>query len=286
MTEYVTAIVAIAVTVFAVVSKRLSRSVVTGTMAFTALGVIVGPEVLDLVDFGGLLGEPEFVSLVLTGTLVIVLFTDASAINASNWRDDIVPARLLGIGLPLSIVFGWAAALVVLGDLEIWEAAVLGAMLAPTDAALGKSVVSNPRVPLRIRQALNIESGLNDGIAPAVLHRVPGSRTGGGIVTQRRRRRHRTRRTGRNRRGGRRRRGCGRRPRPPVGPHVGVRELVLVAGRTAVVGDRGLRSRHSARWLRVHRRLGRRRASSGGPIVAPTTSTSRSRCLPRQRATS
>ncbi len=119
---------------------------------------------LDLVDFSGLLGEPEFVSLVLTGTLVVVLFTDASAINASNWRDDIVPARLLGIGLPLAIVFGWVVAFVVLGDLEIWEAAVLGAMLAPTDAALGKAVVSNPRVPLRIRQALNVESGLNDGI--------------------------------------------------------------------------------------------------------------------------
>ncbi len=164
MTDYVAAIVAVAITIFAIFSKRLSRSVITGTIAFTALGMLVGPEVFDLVDFSGLLGEPEFVSLVLTGTLVVVLFTDASAINASNWRDDIVPARLLGIGLPLAIVFGWAAALVVLGDLEIWEAAVLGAMLAPTDAALGKAVVSNPRVPLRIRQALNVESGLNDGI--------------------------------------------------------------------------------------------------------------------------
>ena len=76
-----------------------------------------------------------------------------------------MPARLLGIGLPLAIVFGWAVAFVLLGDLEIWEAAVLGAMLAPTDAALGKAVISNPRVPLRIRQALNVESGLNDGIA-------------------------------------------------------------------------------------------------------------------------
>ena len=100
MTEYLPAIVAVAVTAFAVVSRRLSRSVVTGTMVFTALGLIVGPEVFDLVDFGGLLGQPEFVSLVLTGTLVVVLFTDASAINASSWRDDIIPARLLANRAP------------------------------------------------------------------------------------------------------------------------------------------------------------------------------------------
>jgi len=165
VTEYLPAIIAVAVTAFAVVSKRLGRSVVTGTMAFTALGLAVGPKGLDLVDFGGLFGQPEFVSLVLTGALVVVLFTDASAINALRWRDDVVAARLLGIGLPLAIAFGWLAALVLLGDLEVWEAAVLAAMLAPTDAALGKAVVSNPRVPARVRQALNIESGLNDGIA-------------------------------------------------------------------------------------------------------------------------
>jgi len=165
MSDYLPAIVAVAVTAFAVVSKRLGRSVVTGTMLFTALGVVVGPQVLDLVDFTGLLGQPEFISILLTGTLVVVLFTDASAINASNWRDDVIPARLLAIGLPLAILFGLLAALATLGTLEFWEAATLAAMLAPTDAALGKAVVSNPRVPARIRQSLNIESGLNDGIS-------------------------------------------------------------------------------------------------------------------------
>ena len=285
MTEYLAAIIAVAITVFAVFSKRLSRSVITGTMAFTALGLLVGPEVLDLVDFSGLLGEPEFVSLVLTGTLVVVLFTDASAINASNWRDDVVPARLLGIGLPLAIVFGWAAALVVLGDLEIWEAAVLGAMLAPTDAALGKAVVSNPRVPLRIRQALNVESGLNDGIAlPFFIVFLEAAQAAESSL-QRCRRRHRTRRAGRNRGGGRRRRRCGRRPRHPVGSDVGLRELVLVAGRAAVVGDRGLQCRHAARRLRLHRRLGRGLDVRADQPCCSTTSTSRSRCSPRPPAT-
>jgi len=163
--EYTPAIAAVALVAFAVVSKRLSRSAVTGTMLFTALGLLLGPEALDIVNFDGLLGRFDLVTFVLTATLVIVLFTDASAINSSNWRDDIIPARLLGIGLPVAIGLGWLLALVLFGTLEIWEAAVLGTMLAPTDAALGKAVVSNERVPRRVRQALNIESGLNDGIS-------------------------------------------------------------------------------------------------------------------------
>jgi NhaP-type Na+/H+ or K+/H+ antiporter len=163
--EYTPAVATVALVAYALVSKRLSRSAVTGTMIFAALGLALGPEALGLVDFSGLLGRSDFVTLVLTGTLVIVLFTDANAINSSNWRDDIIPARLLGIGLPIAIGLGWLLAAVLFGPLGIWEAAVLGTMLAPTDAALGKAVVSNERVPQRVRQALNIESGLNDGIS-------------------------------------------------------------------------------------------------------------------------
>ncbi len=159
------AIIAAVFIAFAVLSRRLSRSALTGTMLFTALGVALGPEVFDRVDYARLVERSALFSLVLTGTLVIVLFTDASAINSSRWRDDVIPARLLGVGLPLAIGLGWLLAAVLLGALEFWEAAVLGTMLAPTDAALGKAVVSNERVPRRVRQALNIESGLNDGIA-------------------------------------------------------------------------------------------------------------------------
>ncbi len=162
---YTPAIVAVALFAFALVSKRLGRSVLSGTMIFAGLGLALGPESLGLVDTTGILGQSEIVAALLTATLVVVLFTDASAINSSNWRDDIIPARLLGIGLPICIGLGWLLAMVLLGDLEVWEAAVLSTMLAPTDAALGKAVVSNERVPQRIRQALNIESGLNDGVA-------------------------------------------------------------------------------------------------------------------------
>ncbi len=161
--EFTLAIVSGAFIVFALVSRRLESTPITGPMVFVALGVVLGPEVLDI---SRSFGEVDFVNIVLTVTLTIVLFTDASAINSSNWKQDAaLPGRLLGIGLPLTIVAGWVLALFLLGDLELWEAAVLGTMLAPTDAALGKAVISNPRVPQRIRQALNVESGLNDGIA-------------------------------------------------------------------------------------------------------------------------
>jgi len=163
--EYTQAIIAASILLYALVSGRLSRSAVSGTLVFATIGLVIGPEVLDIVDVSGLIGDEGFIKLVLTMTLVIVLFTDACAINSAKWRDDVIPARLLGVGLPLTVIAGTATALLVLTDLAVWEAAVLGTMLAPTDAALGKAVVSNPRVPARIRQALNIESGLNDGVA-------------------------------------------------------------------------------------------------------------------------
>jgi NhaP-type Na+/H+ or K+/H+ antiporter len=102
----------------------------------------------------------------LEATLVLVLFSDAMGINISHWREEAsLPGRLLGIGLPLTLFAGWGVALVLFGDLGLWEAGLVAIILAPTDAALGQAVVSNPRVPERIRQGLNVESGLNDGIA-------------------------------------------------------------------------------------------------------------------------
>ncbi|MEM8620211.1 MAG: cation:proton antiporter [Actinomycetota bacterium] len=161
--EYTPPIVAAAILLYGLASRRVERSPITGPMLFTAVGLVIGPEVLDILDFGT---DIDTIDLVLTVTLALVLFTDAGAINSSHWREDAaLPGRLLGIGLPLMILFGWGSALLMLTDLEVWEAAVLATMLAPTDAALGKAVVSNPRVPLKIRQALNVESGLNDGIA-------------------------------------------------------------------------------------------------------------------------
>jgi Sodium/hydrogen exchanger family len=105
-------------------------------------------------------------------TLGLVLFCDASRIDLGQLRREVgVPVRLLGIGLPLTIALGAVAAAVIFDQLSIEEAVILAIVLAPTDPALGQAVVTEPRVPGRIRQGLNVESGLNDGIC------VPGGRS-------------------------------------------------------------------------------------------------------------
>jgi NhaP-type Na+/H+ or K+/H+ antiporter len=132
-------------------------------MLFAAAGVALGPEGLGVIE-----GPATFEGLrrVLEGALVVVLFTDAAAVSSWDWhRDNRIPLRLLSIGMPLSILLGWGLGLVLLPGLPLWEAALLGAILAPTDAALGQAVVASERVPRSIRQDLNVESGLNDGLA-------------------------------------------------------------------------------------------------------------------------
>jgi len=160
-------IIAIVVFGFAMVSRKLALSPVTAPMVFTAVGLvlgIVGGEWfrLDL--------ESEVVSILVEATLVLVLFTDAVRIDLRTLRKQfLLPIRLLGIGLPLTIILGTVAAAVLFGGLTIIEAALIAAILAPTDAALGQAVVSDKRLPVRIRQGLNVESGLNDGIMVPVV---------------------------------------------------------------------------------------------------------------------
>jgi NhaP-type Na+/H+ or K+/H+ antiporter len=129
---------------------------------------VSGPDGLGLLDIGF---DSEIVRALAEATLVIVLFTDASWIDLKILKRNYdLPLRMLGIGLPLTIVVGTLVAATLLDTLSFWEAAVAAAILAPTDAALGQAVVSSPKAPVRIRQALNVESGLNDGIAlPVVL---------------------------------------------------------------------------------------------------------------------
>jgi NhaP-type Na+/H+ or K+/H+ antiporter len=132
-------------------------------MLYTFFGILLGGLVLDIIP---LTPESNLVEVIAELTLVIVLATDASRIDLrSLFRDHNLPTRLLGIGLPLTMIFGTIAVVLIFTDLSFWEAAILGVILSPTDASLGQSVVSNLKVPVRIRQTLNIESGLNDGIA-------------------------------------------------------------------------------------------------------------------------
>jgi sodium/hydrogen antiporter len=157
------AVLASVVFAFGLVSRRLEGTVLTAPLVFVAAGVVLGPAGLGLVEF-----KLDDHTVLLLGeiALAIVLFTDAARINLSALREDEgLPLRLLGIGMPLTIAVGTVVAALVLTDLSFWEAAIVGTVLAPTDAALGQAVVSNPRVPARIRQALNVEAGLNDGLS-------------------------------------------------------------------------------------------------------------------------
>ena len=161
------ALVALALLGVAAVSRRLSGTPVTPTMLFVAFGLLVGPKALDRIDVSS---TSAAVRTLAEATLALVLFADSSRIDLRHLRRAAdVPVRLLGIGLPLTIALGSAIAAIVFGQLSIEEAVVLGVALAPTDAALGQAVVSDPRVPERIRQGLNVESGLNDGICVPLL---------------------------------------------------------------------------------------------------------------------
>lgn len=153
--------------VYALFSKRLSTTVITGPMLFVAVGVLVGSAGFGILDPAT---HERSISLLLEATLAIVLFSDAAAINSTDWRKEAsVPGRLLAIGLPLTIAVGFGAAAFLFTDLGLWQAGLIAAILAPTDAALGQAVISNPRVPQPIRQGLATESGLNDGIALTVV---------------------------------------------------------------------------------------------------------------------
>src|SRR5919112_1263206 len=155
----------LAAVVFAsgLVSRRLEGTVLTAPIVFVVAGAILGPAGFGLVEVNL---DDHAVLLVGEIALAIVLFTDAARTELSALlQNQAMPLRLLGIGMPLTIAFGTASAALLLTDLTFWEAAIVGTVLAPTDAALGQAVLSNPRVPVRVRQALNVEAGLNDGLS-------------------------------------------------------------------------------------------------------------------------
>jgi NhaP-type Na+/H+ or K+/H+ antiporter len=161
------AIIAATVLAVAAVSRRLTGTPVTPAMVFVVVGVLVGPLVFDEVTAAP---TGEGVRTLAEATLAVVLFADASRIKPRVLRREYaVPVRLLGVGLPLTIAMGAVLAAVMFDQLNVTEAIVLAILLAPTDAALGEAVVTEPRLPSRIRQGLNVESGLNDGICVPLL---------------------------------------------------------------------------------------------------------------------
>ncbi len=157
------AVIALFIVMFGLVSGRVQKTIVSPPMIFVLFGLLMSNRVLGLIEVSA---ENEFIHTLAELTLVLVLFTDASRIDLRVLRrEHNFPIRLISIGMPLTIVTGALLAALIFKTLTLWEAFVLGVILAPTDAALGQAVIGLRKVPVRIRQTLNIESGLNDGIA-------------------------------------------------------------------------------------------------------------------------
>ena len=153
--------------VYSTIAGGIERTWVSGPIVFTAFGVLIGPVGLDLLSFET---EGETLKTLAELTLALVLFTDAANADLGVLRKTLrLPVRLLLIGLPLTIVLGYFAGSLLIVHLSALEVALVATMLAPTDAALGKAVVDNAAVPDDVRQGLNVESGLNDGICVPIL---------------------------------------------------------------------------------------------------------------------
>jgi sodium/hydrogen antiporter len=168
------AIVTALIFAWGTLSARLERADVTAPITFVIAGVALTHGPLAPLGF---MPSRETVKILAEFTLVLVLFSDASRVGLRDLREDMgLCLRLLGVGLPLTMGLGTVLALALFTGMNGWLALLVGAALAPTDAALGAGMMIDPAVPARIRGLINVESGLNDGIAtPVVLVAVSGA---------------------------------------------------------------------------------------------------------------
>ena len=153
---------------YGIFSKLSERSIITAPMFFVIIGMLASTFPVGIFKEG--INAP-FVKVIMEITLVLVLFVDASTINLKNlWKEKGLPIRLLFIGLPITMVMGILVGIPIFKGSDIWLIALMALILSPTDAALGQAVVTSKLVPEKIRQTINVESGLNDGIAlPPIL---------------------------------------------------------------------------------------------------------------------
>jgi len=160
-------VVGLALLLLAGISGRLTGTPVTPAMVVVAIGVLTGPLLLDELR---VTPTSATVRSLAEATLVLVLFSDSSRVDLRALRREAsTPVRLLGVGLPLTVVAGTIAAVALFGQLSLSDALLIGVVLAPTDAGLGSAVVTDIRLPQVVRQSLNVESGLNDGICVPLL---------------------------------------------------------------------------------------------------------------------
>ena len=165
MHNYVALItLALLILTFGIFSNLSERSPISGPMFFLGIGLLVGPVGVGLIDVQL---NTDIVQTLAALTLIIILFVDATLIKFSDLAKILagIPARLLLIGLPLTMALGTLIALFLFPDTNIWALAMLALILSPTDAALGQAVVKSEAVPSRIKESISIESGLNDGIS-------------------------------------------------------------------------------------------------------------------------
>ncbi len=159
----ISAVFLLLIFIIGLISRRLERTVITGPMIFTIAGMLLffaAPVIVERER------HTETILLISEIALVLVLFTDATRIGLrAVTKSESLPARLLGIGMPLTIIVGTITGKLLFTGLTIWEAAILATVLAPTDAGLGQVVVNSRLVPVRIRQALNVEAGFNDDLS-------------------------------------------------------------------------------------------------------------------------
>jgi NhaP-type Na+/H+ or K+/H+ antiporter len=161
------ALLAVFVLCYSIVAGVVERTWISGPIVFTLFGLLISPVGLDLLS---LQADREMIKAMAEVALALVLFTDAASADISVLKKTSgLPARLLLVGLPLTILLGFGVAALLFDNLSLFGMALLATMLAPTDAALGKAVVTNEAVPDAIRQGLNVESGLNDGICVPIL---------------------------------------------------------------------------------------------------------------------
>ncbi len=150
---------------FSMIARRLTATVLTAPMLFIGFGYLMsGMDILPDRQAEAML------HVVAEVALILLLFLDAAQIDfRALQRQHVWPVRMLALGLPLAIAIGTLAAWPFLPGWPLVAVILVAAVLAPTDAALGQTVVSNPIVPERARRALTVESGLNDGLALPII---------------------------------------------------------------------------------------------------------------------
>jgi len=168
MHEHLTILgIALVVLGYGYFSRLLNRYNISGPMVFTAIGILLSPLGIGTHPIHP---DAEAIQIVAEVALIVILFSDAATIDLPHLRKEWrLPVRLLFVAMPLSILLSYLTAKLFFPDQPELYLLLLALILAPTDAALGKAVVSDPSIPETIRNTINVESGLNDGIAFPVL---------------------------------------------------------------------------------------------------------------------